>query len=192
MNKRTLTILLVVLAVLAGIWILNINAPQQAQTQAQAQQTSNLVSLDGAEKSDDASTTAEATATPTDESQSQPQATATIDEAGTYTSKEDVGLYLYTYGHLPENFITKSDARALGWSGGGLDDYANGKCIGGDRFGNNEGILPEARGRQYYECDIGTLHKDSRGAKRIVFSDDGLIYYTEDHYESFDLLYGEP
>ena len=191
-NKRTLTILLVVLAVLAGIWILNINAPQQAQTQAQAQQTSNLVSLDGAEKSDDASTTAEATATPTDESQSQPQATATIDEAGTYTSKEDVGLYLYTYGHLPENFITKSDARALGWSGGGLDDYANGKCIGGDRFGNNEGILPEARGRQYYECDIGTLHKDSRGAKRIVFSDDGLIYYTEDHYESFDLLYGEP
>ena len=192
MNKRTLTILLVVLAVLAGIWILNINAPQQAQTQAQAQQTSNLVSLDGAEKSDDASTTAEATATPTDESQPQPQATATIDEAGTYTSKEDVGLYLYTYGHLPENFITKSDARALGWSGGGLDDYANGKCIGGDRFGNNEGILPEARGRQYYECDIGTLHKNSRGAKRIVFSDDGLIYYTEDHYESFDLLYGEP
>jgi len=191
-NKRTLTILLVVLAVLAGIWILNINAPQQAQTQAQAQQTSNLVSLDGAEKSDDASTTAEATATPTDESQPQPQATATIDEAGTYTSKEDVGLYLYTYGHLPENFITKSDARALGWSGGGLDDYANGKCIGGDRFGNNEGILPEARGRQYYECDIGTLHKNSRGAKRIVFSDDGLIYYTEDHYESFDLLYGEP
>ena len=194
-NKRALTILLVVLAVLALIWLTNSISPQSTETltQVQAQKTSGLVSLDGAGKSDDASATAKATATPDDEAQSQPKATAAaIDEAGVYTTKEDVSLYLYTYGHLPENFITKSDARALGWSGGGLDDYANGKCIGGDRFGNNEGLLPEARGRQYYECDIDTLHKDSRGAKRIVFSDDGLIYYTEDHYESFDLLYGEP
>ena len=193
-NKRALTILLVVLAVVATIWLANILGPQSTETLtlAQSQRTSGLVSLDGAAKSDDASATATETATPADETQSQPQATAAIDEAGTYTSKEDVSLYLYTYGHLPENFITKSDARALGWSGGGLDGYANGKCIGGDRFGNNEGLLPEARGRQYYECDIDTLHKDSRGAKRIVFSDDGLIYYTEDHYESFDLLYGKP
>ena len=195
MNKRALTILLVVLAVLALLWLTNSISPQSTETltQAQAQQTSGLVSLDGAGKSDDASATAKATATPADEAQSQPEATAAaLDEAGVYTTKEDVSLYLYTYGHLPENFITKSDARALGWSGGGLDDYANGKSIGGDRFGNNEGLLPEASGRQYYECDIDTLHKDSRGAKRIVFSDDGLIYYTEDHYESFDLLYGEP
>ncbi|MCI6839439.1 MAG: hypothetical protein MR900_06085, partial [Prevotella sp.] len=83
------------------------------------------------------------------------------------------------------------DARALGWNGGGLDDYAGGKCIGGDRFGNYEGRLPDAPGREYRECDIGTLHAVSRGAKRIVYSNDGLIYYTEDHYESFVLLYGE-
>ena len=193
-NKRALTILLVVLAVVATIWLANILGPQSTETltQAQSQRTSGLVSLDGAAKSDDASATATETATPADETQSQPQATAAIDEAGTYTTKEDVGLYLYTYGYLPQNFITKNDARALGWSGGGLDDYAYGKCIGGDRFGNNEGLLPEASGRQYYECDIDTLHEDSRGAKRIVFSSDGLIYYTEDHYESFDLLYGEP
>ena len=56
----------------------------------------------------------------------------------------------------------------------------------------NEGLLPEAHGRDYYECDIDTLHEDRRGAKRIVFSNDGLIYYTEDHYDSFELLYGEP
>ena len=117
---------------------------------------------------------------------------AALDEGGEYTSAEDVALYLHLYAHLPQNFITKKDARALGWNGGGLDDFEYGKCIGGDRFGNNEGLLPEAHGRDYYECDIDTLHEDSRGAKRIVFSNDGLIYYTEDHYDSFELLYGEP
>ena len=115
---------------------------------------------------------------------------ADIDENGWYTSKEDVALYLYTYGRLPVNFMTKSEARELGWEGGGLDDYAPGMCIGGDRFGNYEGLLPEDR--DYTECDIDTLGAEKRGAKRIVFSDDGLIYYTDDHYESFELLYGEP
>ena len=116
---------------------------------------------------------------------------ALLDEYGTYSSMEDVALYIHTYGYLPSNFITKKEARELGWPGGGLDDYAYGMCIGGDYFGNREGILPEADGREYTECDIDTLHADSRGAKRIVFSNDGLIYYTEDHYESFTLLYGE-
>lgn len=116
---------------------------------------------------------------------------AALDEGGEYTSAEDVALYLHLYAHLPQNFITKKDARALGWNGGGLDDYAYGKCIGGDRFGNYEGLLPDAPGREYHECDIDTLHAASRGAKRIVYSNDGLIYYTEDHYESFILLYGE-
>lgn len=116
---------------------------------------------------------------------------AALDEDGEYTSAEDVALYLHLYAHLPQNFIAKKDARALGWNGGGLDDYADGKCIGGDRFGNYEGLLPDAPGREYHECDIDTLHAASRGAKRIVYSNDGLIYYTEDHYESFILLYGE-
>ena len=116
---------------------------------------------------------------------------ALIAEDGTYTSKEDVALYIYTYGCLPSNFITKNEARDLGWEGGSLEPYAPGMCIGGDRFGNYEGLLPEADGRSYTECDIDTLGADKRGAKRIVFSNDGLIYYTEDHYESFELLYGE-
>ncbi|MBQ1945615.1 MAG: ribonuclease [Clostridia bacterium] len=114
-----------------------------------------------------------------------------IDEDGSYTTKEDVALYIHTYGKLPSNFITKKEAEKLGWSGGGLDRYAPGKCIGGDRFGNYEGLLPKKSGRTYTECDIDTLGKSSRGAKRIVFSNDGLIYYTDDHYESFELLYGE-
>lgn len=114
-----------------------------------------------------------------------------LSEDGAYTAKEDVALYLHLYGHLPSNFITKKEAEKLGWEGGSLEPYAPGKCIGGSRFGNYEGLLPEAEGRWYTECDIDTLGADKRGAKRIVFSNDGLIYYTEDHYESFELLYGE-
>lgn len=116
---------------------------------------------------------------------------AELPEDGVYTSKEEVAWYLNVYGHLPYNFITKKEAESLGWSGGSLEPYAPGMCIGGNRFGNYEGILPEKEGRTYTECDIDTLGADKRGAKRIVFSNDGLIYYTEDHYESFELLYGE-
>ena len=110
---------------------------------------------------------------------------------GVYDSKEDVALYLQLYGSLPGNYITKQEAEELGWEGGSLEPYAPGKCIGGNRFGNYEGLLPEKEGRTYQECDIDTLNAGSRGAKRIVFSNDGLIYYTEDHYSSFELLYGE-
>ena len=114
-----------------------------------------------------------------------------LPEDGWYYSKDDVALYIHIYGHLPDNFITKKEAEALGWSGGPVEKYAPGMAIGGGRFGNYEGLLPEADGRSYTECDIDTNGASSRGAKRIVFSNDGLIYYTEDHYESFELLYGE-
>lgn len=114
-----------------------------------------------------------------------------LPENGSYTTKEDVALYIHTYGHLPDNFITKNEAQDLGWSGRSLEPYAPGMCIGGDRFGNYEGLLPDAKGRRWTECDVDTLGAGSRGTQRIVFSNDGLIYYTEDHYESFELLYGE-
>lgn len=114
-----------------------------------------------------------------------------IDENGTYDSAKDVALYIHTYNKLPPNYITKKEAKSLGWSGGSLEEYAPGKCIGGDYYGNYEGQLPEKKGRRYTECDIDTLGKSSRGAKRIVFSNDGLIYYTKDHYKTFTLMYGE-
>lgn len=121
-----------------------------------------------------------------------PSAQTAPDEDGSYTTAEDVCAYLLAYGHLPANFITKQQAQALGWSGGGLEKVAPGKCIGGDRFGNREGLLPKAPGRTWTECDINTLGASSRGAERLVFSNDGLIYYTGDHYESFQLLAGSP
>lgn len=120
-----------------------------------------------------------------------PEATASLKEDGIYTTKEDVALYIHLYGKLPENFITKQEAQQLGWKGGSLEPYAPKHCIGGNRFGNYEGLLPSKEGRFYNECDIDTLESSSRGAKRIVFSNDNLVYYTEDHYESFILLYGD-
>lgn len=113
-----------------------------------------------------------------------------IDEDGWYDTLEEVAEYIHTYGKLPGNFITKNEARDLGWvsSEGNLWEVAEGMSIGGDKFGNREGLLPEAEGRVWYECDIN-YHGGFRGSERIVYSNDGLIYYTADHYESFDKLY---
>lgn len=113
-------------------------------------------------------------------------------EGSYYYDLENVVLYLYLYEELPPNYITKDEAEALGWSGGSVERYQDGAAIGGDRFGNREGLLPTADGRKYTECDIDTLGASARGAKRLVFSNDGLYFYTDDHYESFDeVIVGE-
>ncbi len=126
---------------------------------------------------------------PEPEPEPEPDPEPVLDPNGSYTTKDDVALYLHLYGRLPKNFITKSEAKAkYGWKSGSLEKKAPGKTLGGDRFYNKEGRLPA--GHTYYECDIDTLGSyASRGAKRIVYSDDGLIYYTDDHYETFTLLY---
>ena len=71
-----------------------------------------------------------------------------------------------------------------------MEKYAPGYCIGGDYFGNYEGILPKKNGRTYSECDIDTLDYKNRGSRRLIYSNDGLIYYTGDHYETFELIWG--
>ena len=116
----------------------------------------------------------------------------TIDKNGYFTSKEDVSLYIHTHRKLPKNFITKKEAIKLGWESnkGNLWDVTDKKSIGGDRFGNREGKLPNKLDRNYFECDINYTG-GFRGPERIVYSDDGLIYYTEDHYDNFKLLYGD-
>ncbi|MBO1264945.1 ribonuclease [Proteiniclasticum sp. SCR006] len=116
--------------------------------------------------------------------------TPAIDEDGHYTSKDEVALYIHTYGRLPGNYIRKNDAMDLGWdaSKGNLWDVTDEMSIGGDRFGNREGLLPDESGRQWYEADID-YEGGYRNALRIVYSSDGLIYYTDDHYESFKKLY---
>lgn len=116
-----------------------------------------------------------------------------VEEDGHYISKEEVALYIHIYGKLPSNFITKNEAEELGWKkkdgeAGQLHVVAPGMSIGGSKYGNYEGLLPEAQGRKYYECDINYV-KGNRGAERIVYSNDGLIFYTGDHYETFEQLY---
>jgi len=161
--------------------------PADDSSESEAESSEESSKAESSAESSTESSAEDSVESSSEESEAEPQ----IDEDGSYTTKEDVALYIHTYGTLPANFMTKSEARDLGWNGGSLEPYAPGMCIGGDRFGNYEGLLPEADGRTYTECDIDTLGASGRGAKRIVFSNDGLIYYTEDHYESFILLYGE-
>ena len=104
-----------------------------------------------------------------------------------YYDLENVVLYLYYYDELPDNYITKKEARALGWEGGTPERYLEGSAIGGDSFGNREGLLPAGK---YTECDLYTLGKDERGAERLVFTDDEY-YYTGDHYASFTQIWVE-
>ena len=109
-------------------------------------------------------------------------------ESGSYTEVEEVAYYLHTYGHLPDNYMTKSEAEEAGWNSykGNLWDVAYGMSIGGDRYGNYDGQLP--KGERYYEADVN-YDGGYRGEERIIYTEDGDIWYTSDHYESFERLY---
>ena len=115
------------------------------------------------------------------------------DVAAAITEPQAIVNYLAAHdGELPDNFLTKEEAQALGWdsSKNYLSDVAPGKSIGGDRFGNYEGLLPKASGRQYHEADC-YYTEGARNAYRLVYSTDGLYFYTEDHYESFEEMHPE-
>ena len=108
------------------------------------------------------------------------------------TDPQQIVNYLGLYGELPENFITKDEAKDLGWDSryNYVGEVAPGMSIGGDRFGNYEGQLPTAKGRKWFECDANYKGK-KRGAERILFSSDGLYYYTDDHYQTFTEMFPE-
>ena len=102
------------------------------------------------------------------------------------TAPQDIADYIFAHGTLPDNFLTKNEARQLGWdsSQNYVSDVAPGYSIGGDKFGNYEGLLPDASGRKWYEADANYT-AGPRGAERILYSSDGLVYYTNDHYQTF-------
>lgn len=181
--KRLLKLTGLLLALLLLFSLLSACTPEEA-----LQTASDIADVLAEEPAETSGGEDRVTVLPADTPEPEP-AEAALDEDGVYTTKEDLALYIHLYGHLPSNFITKAEAQAAGWSGGSLEPYCPGKCIGGDRFGNREGLLPSAKGRTWTECDVNTLGAKSRGAERIVFSNDGLIYYTGDHYESFQQLY---
>ncbi len=166
-----------------------IQSGQEYSNQTQSEQTqSEIRQTEAADVSDTDQTDRiqETDAEPSDTASEE----AILDEYGSYTSRDDVAAYIHTYGRLPDNFITKKEAEQLGWNSkeGNLWEVAPGMSIGGSHFGNYEKLLPEKKGRKYYECDID-FDGGYRGAKRIIYSNDGLIFYTDDHYESFEQLY---
>lgn len=110
--------------------------------------------------------------------------TGGIAENGEYYTHEEVAEYINTYGELPQNYVTKNEARSMGWYGGNPMDEI-GYCIGGDYYGNYEKKLPNNR---YYECDVD-YDDDSRGECRLVYTKDGEVYFTDDHYATFTQLY---
>lgn len=114
------------------------------------------------------------------------QHSSDIDSEGHYTDAQNVKDFIEAFNELPDNYLTKDEAYDLGWEPqkGNLHDVAPGMSIGGDYFGNFENQLPEADGRDYYEADIN-YDGGHRGAERLVFSNDGLYFYTDDHYETF-------
>lgn len=180
------SILLLILCIITGCVPQSESADRGAQTGGEVKTESGAEKSGGKAEGKAKEKTGEKTAEKTEEKE------ADIQESGEYTSKEEVAAYINEFGHLPGNYITKKEAKKLGWVGkqGNLGEVAPGKSIGGDHFGNYEGSLPEEDGREYRECDIDS-DGSYRGPKRIIYSDDGFVYYTEDHYESFELLYGE-
>ncbi len=130
------------------------------------------------------------TAAPQDAQATSSAGTVQVEHGSSYTGKEEVAAYLHEYGELPPNFISKTKAKKAGWvpSEGNLEEVCPGMSIGGSVFYNDDGKLPDAEGRTWHECDID-YDGGMRGPERIVWSTDGLIYYTPDHYETFEQLY---
>lgn len=181
--RKLLPLLMAAFLLCGCVMEVSTTPPQTASTAVQTQPAEEATPA--------AEETTQATEPPETEAPEEETAPA-LPEDGSYTTKEEVAAYLNLYGHLPDNFISKKEAKKQGWDGNArlLQQLFPGKSIGGDYFGNYEGSLPTAPKREYHECDINFNGK-SRGAERIVFSNDGLIYYSGDHYETFELLYGE-
>lgn len=101
------------------------------------------------------------------------------------TEEQKVVDYVKANHKLPDYYITKSEAKQNGWvaSKGNLCNALPGKAIGGDNFSNREKTLP--KGDQYYEADVN-YNCGNRGADRIVFTKNGDVWLTKDHYKSFD------
>lgn len=174
--------LFALLAIILAVWVNGVDSLFEEQT------TDSSISITA---SSSQSTEEDANATGSQES-AETAISSGVSEGQSYSTKNEVAAYIHEFNELPPNYLTKDEAEALGWdnSEGNLWEVTDGMSIGGDFFGNREGLLPKKSGRTYYEADID-YDGGYRGAERIVYSNDGLIFYTDDHYESFEQLYGE-
>lgn len=174
--------LFALLAIILAVWVNGVDSLFEEQT------TDSSISITA---SNSQSTEEDANATESQES-AETAISSGVMEGQAYSTKDEVAAYIHQFNELPPNYLTKDEAEALGWDNaeGNLWEVTDEMSIGGDFFGNREGLLPKKSGRTYYEADID-YDGGYRGAERIVYSNDGLIFYTDDHYESFEQLYGE-
>ena len=188
-SKQLARLILMVLLILALVWFvpryMHTDEPAQDPT-AQTEQTAGGLTLLTDPPQTAAPETPAAQTAPTAAPEAPEEALP--EESGSYLEVDDVAYYLHTYGHLPDNYMTKSEASDAGWVSyrGNLWEVSYGSSIGGDRFWNGDGQLP--KGEKYYEADVN-YDGGYRGSERIVYTDDGDIWYTDDHYESFEKLY---
>ena len=188
MVKKTAAWVLIVLVVLASVLTL---ASCESELGGNSQQGSSTAQEEESGGDSDSSGKSESsTGSEKKSGKSKKSSKKKIKKNGTYDQKDDVAEYLIIYKKLPKNYITKKKAKKLGWQGGSVEKVAPGKAIGGDYYGNYEKKLPKKKGRKYRECDIDTLGKGKRGPKRLIYSNDGLIYYTGNHYKSFEKVAG--
>ena len=195
MNRSKVTTLLLLLVLVLGVIAFPIFAPEKPQSEDVSEASVTTLSVDSTTVateptavSSTANTTRKTTVHKTaarknTTARQTTEAVTLVDENGYYYDLEHVVLYLDIYGRLPQNYIPKKQAQALGWSGGSVERVKEGAAIGGDRFGNYEKILPT--GVSYTECDLDTDGGKSRGTKRLIFSSDGRYYYTKNHYKTF-------
>lgn len=160
------------------------DAPQKAAVTAAAAGKTEAAGKTAPEKTKAPVQTNTPTAAPTEAPTEEPE------EAGPIIEPQRIADYLFEYGELPDNFLTKQEARDLGWNSGWnyVSDVAPGMSIGGDRFGNYDGNLPWRKGVRYYEADCWYTG-GPRGAERIVWSTEGRVWYTDDHYQTFTEMY---
>jgi len=113
--------------------------------------------------------------------------TSSRDDISALTQQQRVAGYLHQHQQLPPLYLKKSEARRQGWdpARGNLCEALPGRAIGGDRFSNREGRLPDGQGRRWFEADVN-YQCGRRGSDRMLYSSDGLIYVTRDHYRHFE------
>ena len=117
------------------------------------------------------------------------QMKAVMPGGATKDGENGADFWLAHYGKLPDYYISKEELYALGWKGSKtISSKAPGKMVFGGVYNNDDGHLPSALGRIWYEADIN-YYKGRRNQHRILFSNDGLIFVTYDHYQTFYEIY---
>lgn len=169
MQKKSPSIIIILLLIIIALLAYNTFSHKGKVSKSEVTQNNSSVTKQTENKSDISETSSE---------------NQSIEEL---TKESVVVAYVKAHGQLPDYYITKREARAQGWNPaeGNLCEVLPGRAIGGDVFTNRERSLPTASGRIWYEADLN-YDCGNRNSDRILFSNDGLVYVTHNHYKTFE------